>query len=349
MTIGAECVPLRLEGRPMEVGYAHGRSVRQTLRTNLEAYIDGLTRSGMLDVEKMRRDCMPWFETVPPHFREEMEGVACGAEIALDDMVQWLYGSAYAADGCTSVVAAIEGRTWIAHNNDWHDFGSHRWTAAVVRHVKGRIPSLTFGLQGDVCAVVGINRDRLWLNMNGLLTTDAPRPHVPVMPYPFLIREALETCGTLSEVGALVEAWDRDAGMAIYAVDGKTDEAALFECGLGASLRRDPVDGRTLLSCSRDRNLREVAHDGGAMQDGRILGSNTRERVDRLQSLLVGKPIADPPADLIAVLADPVIEERSATIYANVACPSEAKLWFGRGGPPAASAGTWHRVEWPWS
>ena len=48
---------------------------------------------------------------------------------------------------------------WIAHNNDWYDFGSHRWTGIVVRAVSGRIPHLAFGLKGDVCTVVGVSEE----------------------------------------------------------------------------------------------------------------------------------------------------------------------------------------------
>ncbi len=352
-----QCVQLSFKGSPMEVGYAHGRAVKALLRKNNEQYIGGMARAGVLDVAKMRREAMTWFETVPARFREEEEGIARGAEIGLRDMVEWLYGSAYAAggsaaarhqsQGCTSVVTSVEGRTWIAHNNDWHDFGSHQWTAAIVRHVDDRLPHLTFGLQGDASAIVGVNRERLWLNMNGFPARDARRHDAPVMPYVFLVREALETCRSLADVEALLQGCDRDVGMAVYAVDGKTEEAAVFECGLSTYVRRDPAPGhdKTLISWSRDPSVRDMPRE--AAPNAWIFGSNTRERIDRLKTLLVETPMTDLPADLIGILGDPEVEDAMGTVYSNVACPGRGLVWFGCGGLPAASAGTWHRIEWP--
>lgn len=342
-----KCVQLSFKGSPMEVGYAHGRAVKALLRKNNEQYIGGMARAGLLDTGQMRREAMPWFETVAPRYREELEGIARGAGIPPTKMIEWLYGSCYAVSGgCTSVIASIAGRTWIAHNNDWHDFGSHRWTSAIVRHVEGRIPNLVFGLQGDVAAVVGVNRERLWLNMNGFFANDEHRPHTPVIPYPLVIREALETCRSIGDVEDLLRECDRDAGLAIYAVDGKTGEAAVIECGLGTYIRRDPVESKTVVSCSRDLSIREVRDEEAVLPDVPIFGSNTRERIARLRELLAA-PMTDPPADLIRVVADPGVEA-SDTLYSNVACPETGEVWFGSGGLPAASAGTWQRIEWPW-
>ncbi len=346
MTAGAGNV-MCFEGSPWDVGYAQGLAVKDTLRGNQEEYIGGMARAGLLDTGQMRREAMPWFETVAPRYREELEGIARGAGIPLTKMIEWLYGSCYAVSGgCTSVIASIAGRTWIAHNNDWHDFGSHRWTSAIVRHVEGRIPNLVFGLQGDVAAVVGVNRERLWLNMNGFFANDEHRPHTPVIPYPLVIREALETCRSIGDVEDLLRECDRDAGLAIYAVDGKTGEAAVIECGFGTYTRRDPVESKTVVSCSRDLSIREVPDEEAVLPDVPIFGSNTRERIARLRELLAA-PMTDPPADLIRVVADPEVEA-SDTLYSNVACPETGEVWFGSGGLPAASAGTWQRIEWPW-
>ena len=40
--------------------------------------------------------------------------------------------------------------------------------------------------------------------------------------------------------------------------------------------------------------------------------------------------------------------ERSETVYANVVCPGRREIWYTLGGYPAASAGNWQRIEWPW-
>ena len=59
------------------------------------------------------------------------------------------------------------------------------------------------------------------------------------------------------------------------------------------------------------------------------------------------------PDDLIRILADEDVEQRREaenfwTVYANVACPSLGLTWFAYGGTPAASQGTWYKIDWPW-
>jgi hypothetical protein len=55
--------------------------------------------------------------------------------------------------------------------------------------------------------------------------------------------------------------------------------------------------------------------------------------------------------DMIRIMADDAIERRDpefATVYANVACPASGEIWYTFGGYPAASAGNWQRLAWPW-
>ncbi len=106
------------------------------------------------------------------------------------------------------------------------------------------------------------------------------------------------------------------------------------------------MESKTVVSCSRDLSIREVRDEEAVLPDAPIFGSNTRERIARLRELLAA-PMTDPPADLIRVVADPGVEA-SDTLYSNVACPETGEVWFGSGGLPAASAGTWQRIEWPW-
>ena len=169
------------------------------------------------------------------------------------------------------------------------------------------------------------------------------------MAYVFVIREMLETCTSIDDVEAFLKAWDRDEGMAIYAVDGSTEQAALFECGKCTYVRREPEPGRTIVSSSRDLSIREVDHGGAPPPRACIYGSNTRERVDRLHEILTSSPMTALPGDFIGVLADPIVEDLTGTVYSNVACPGTGEIWFGHGSLPAASTGKWQKVDWPWS
>ena len=136
--------------------------------------------------------------------------------------------------------------------------------------------------------------------------------------------------------------------MAIYVVDGKTEDAALFECGLSTVVRRDPIASKTVVSSSRDLSIREVDHRDTQPPNATIFGSNSRERVDRLQTLLTQTPMTDLPADLISILGDEIVEDPEGTVYSNVACPGRGEIFFSGGNLPAASSGPWRRIDWPW-
>ena len=283
-----------------------------------------------------------------------MEGVAKGAHVPIEALVDSILASAYPTVACSSLLYYRDGHWWVAHNNDWYDFGSHTWTGAVVRAVDGRIPHLTFGLEGDVCTVVGVNRERLWLHMNGFpARDDRPAGTKPVLPYVFVIREALEVCRSLDDLEALLEGFDRDNGMAIYAIDGKTEEAALFECDCSSAVRREPDPRRTVVSHSRDPDDR--ARDGAP---GAVIGSNATDRIDRIEEGLRAAEGETLPEALIEILADARVEERgaegifqdpnSSTLYANVAAPGKGLIWFAHGAVPAASAARWAPLNWPW-
>ena len=60
----------------------------------------------------------------------------------------------------------IDGHAWVARNNDM--FVPGIWGHATIREIKGRIPTLTFGQEGDVFTATGVNRERLWLHHHAL-------------------------------------------------------------------------------------------------------------------------------------------------------------------------------------
>ena len=204
---------------------------------------------------------------------------------------------------------------------------------------------MTFGLQGDVFTATGVNKEKLWLHANALPISDAPAPEKPYLDFYVFIPEALETCSTISDVENLLNTVDRIGGMNLFVVDGKTNEFVVFECACSSYARRNPSHGRI------------IATNHSCLINGRISGkapSASERRFDRIETLLEREFPSHLPDDLIRILADADVEQRREaenfwTVYANVACPSLGLTWFAYGGPPAASLGTWHKIDWSWS
>ena len=338
-----------LKGSPREIGVAKGQILGKKLEQNIARYITEFGDADdkfTIDTDKLHRDALPWLRSLPQRFQGEFAGIAEGAGLPLQRVAEWFFIEQCAILRCSSTVSILNGHAWVARNNDTVAPGM--WGYVGIREVEGRIPTITFGREGDVFVPTGINKEKLWLHYNYLPTAgslDSSKLHIP--PFVFMM-EALETCRTVQEVEMLLHQTQRSDGMLLFAVDGKTDESAIFECGCGVHYKREPSEDKLVGTnhfCMRE-------DPDGPLETTSL---STLSRFRRLETLL--EPICrrptghNLPTELIQILADDEVERRGetfATAYANVACPHTGKIWYTFGGYPAASNGNWQRLEWPW-
>jgi len=333
------------KGSPRQVGLAAGRALGDRLEQTISRYI--ASQPVPKDLEKLRAGALPWLRSLPPRFQEEFEGLAEGAAIPIERLAEFDYIEECDVAQCSGAVVQFDGRAWVARNND--AYVPELWGYVTIREVDGRIPTIGFSMEGDIFTPTGINQEKLWLHYNYLPAWDKPSPAKLHYPAYVFLTEALERCRSIRDVEALLDATGRDGGMLLFAVDGKTNEAALFECTCSTYYKRQPADGWIVgtnhFCACEDRTLGDA--------DSKPLGTLSRYR--RMEALV--QPLAaapdppDLPAGLIRVLADDGIERREqriVTVYSNVACPATGELWYTFGGYPAASKGNWQRLEWPW-
>jgi hypothetical protein len=335
-----------LKGSPREVGFVLGHALGERLEQNIDRYITtGPTRHRVIDTSKPYRGALPWLHSLPHRFREEFEGMAEGASVSLQRLAEWCFVEGCVSNGYSGSVFLPEGSAWVARNNDiW---APDLWGYMTIREVDGRIPRIDFGLEGDLFTGTGINQEALWLHYNWLPIQDAPTPGKPHLACPVWLAEAVETCRTVAAVEALLSKANRDGGMMLFAVDGKTDEFAVFDCTCIDHSRRE-LSGYWIVGTNHSS-----AAGGMRVPDEHPTASQLRfECMEELldQSWECGG-VVDAPWDLVRILADPGVEVRGkdyGTAYANVACPSRHAIWYTFGGYTAASAGAWYPIQWPW-
>lgn len=247
---------------------------------------------------------------------------------------------------CSGAVCLFENHAWVARNND--TYVPELWGYVMIREVDGRIPTISFTMEGDVFTPTGINKEKLWLHYNFLPVWDKPAPGKPHVPGYVFLTEALELCRTISDVEGFLNETDRDGGMLLFAVDGKTEEFALFDCLCSQHARREPSD-RWIVGTNHYCTCEDLTLGNDESS------ASTLNRFSRMESLMqtlyASQTPPSLPADLIHILADDKIERREkklVTAYSNVACPNTGDLWYTFGGYPAASQGNWQRLEWPW-
>ena len=333
------------KGNPHEIGFSAGRTLGAKLEQIISHYI--ASREHASDMSKLRQGALPWLRRLPKRFQDEIAGMAEGANLPLQRLAEWSYIEECESNRCSGAVGLFENRAWVARNND--TYVPELWGYVSIREVDGRIPTISFSMECDVFTPTGINKDKLWLHYNFLDVWDEPTPGKPHIPGYVWLTEALEVCRSLSDVEAFLNENNRDGGMLLFAVDGKTEEFAIFECLCSKHFRRDPSEqwivGTNHYCTCEDPTLGD--------DEAPLSTLNRYNRMVRLvQDLYTLQAPPSLPADLIRILADDKIERRNnelITAYANVACPNSGEIWYTFGGYPAASAGNWQRLDWPWA
>ena len=399
MQIGGEAVPvLRLSGTPGDGGVTLGRFAQELFRHDgpvRGAYLNDLHQATGVAPEVVRRQASLWLAALPVWAQEQIDGLAIGSGAQVGQVAEFLYAdiatslggansievpggadaragltltdhgadgpAASFADGamCTGVIAPVEGRPWVARNCDWLLATLRRGTAAVVHEVPGRIPVLSLGILGDIDVDTGVNAERLWLHLHTLPSLDRPRPGRARFSWLFWAREALETCATIDEVEAFIERTDRDRGVLVLVVEGKTGKSALFECGRSSYERVEPGgEPHGIAGTIIATNHPQRRHPSAEVLAGRgpARSGSTIQRYERARSVLAEGGPGSAPHDLMELLSDPEIEMHSPrhlrTIYSVVCGPGQREIYFAPGcfhtGRAAPSVGRWTRIAWPW-
>ena len=128
------------KGTPREIGFAAGLALGATLEQTVDRYI--ACRACAVDMAKRHEGALAWLRRLPRRFQEELEGMAEGAGLPLQRLAEWSYIEECEGHRCSGAVAVVDGRAWVARNND--TFVPELWGYATIREVKGRIPSIGF-------------------------------------------------------------------------------------------------------------------------------------------------------------------------------------------------------------
>ena len=331
----------KFKGTPREIGIAIGESIGDRFVENVDRFISYTDDIYGLDFDKLEREAMSWFRNLPVEYQKELEGIAIGSSCSIEKLGQWYYCDRCFDGGCTSFITEIDGDFWLGRNNDY--IFPEFWGYITILEVDNKIPVMLFGLEGSTFSGTGYNAEKLWIHYNWLPVWDIPpRSQDVLAPFVFL-RLALESCKTIDEVEQLLRMTSRDGGMNLFVVDGKTNQAAVFEATCQHYRRRDMQNG----DIAAANHYCKVKLPEGLEYD--FSGSMARQT--RVETLLAGKDKITIPDSLIKILADPAVEQDSkysGTVYSNIVCPAKDQMWYAHNGYPAASQSDWEKVNWKW-
>jgi isopenicillin-N N-acyltransferase-like protein len=205
---------VEVSGSPHERGVQHGRAVPERVMGSIALYRDQLAKRGVdgATIDMLARNVMPKISAFDPSYLEEMQGIADGAGVSLEDIVlvncrtEMMYGhnalgsaDDAVSDGCTGLVvlpgASANGRLMHAHNWDWRDACVD--TGIVLKVLKhGDGPDMLMFTEAGTLGRHGFNSAGISLTGN-FLTCDRDYKGSADVPLGLLRRKMLE-CTTLA-------------------------------------------------------------------------------------------------------------------------------------------------------
>lgn len=337
----ANCKIQHFSGSHTEIGYAIGKSVNGRLEHIIDDHVQIINNINPIDFEKIYAEGPVWFKKLPFEYQDELSAIADGSGCKMEKILLWCFCDKFFLSGCTSFVYTVDNVPWIGRNNDY--VGPGKWNFINIIKADGKIPVMLFGLEAGIFSGTGYNREKIWLHYNWLPAWDTPKfNESSISPYVF-IRQALETCSSVGELDGLLSSCMRDTGMALTAIDGKTNEYNVYECTCKNFVKRKIKTGFIV---SANHHIESSYPEGAAYSDDYSI-----RRQMRAEELLMENVKGDIVNHFIKILSDPKVEQNetvSGTVYSVIACPFNNKIWYAAGGFPSASNGGWGEVVWNW-
>jgi len=330
----------RFKGNGCEIGLHIGFQLKGRLKGIIDHFIRAVDKACRLDFNRLKKEASTWLEKLPEEYLVEVESLAYGSGVKLEPIAQWLYCERFITGACTGFIVCLEDAVWVGRNYD--HVGPGLWRHINVIEKEARIPVVLFGQQGALFSFTGYNSHKLWLHCNRLPAWDTPAPEEKAIPPFVFIRMALEHCNDLGEVEKLLQVFQRDSGMNLFAVDGKSNTYAIYECTCKGYIKRQ--SGKNFIAGTNHYVSTTVP---GEFRNGDPMSIS---RLNRMEYLLETMKMNEPCRDLVHVLSDPQIEQNlgeSGTVYANLACPSKGLYYFACNGFPAASRAAFEEVVLP--
>jgi len=289
---------IQLKGNPHDIGLAHGRALAGAIKKNLNLYYSMVRGLNGLNPEQCLGHATGYLKTMradAPVLLEEMEGIASGAEVSLEDImflnarseIMSMAPTKKALIGeCTSLGLMGErtttGEPVLAQNWDWHE--RVRGTCAVFTVEPANGSRALYLAEAGQVGKIGVNEFGVGVLLNILFTDEEVQYGLPVH---VLLRLILDCRGT-AEAVALAKGARRSGGSHFLIGDasGHMIGLELTPTRIGEIAPKNGIILHTNHYCIPGLTQKDV---------GRDLFKDTTPRFNRASSLLSGRKKWDIP------------------------------------------------------
>jgi len=253
---------VRLTGTHYEIGLQHGRLLRAEIRALWNGYVvHGLAEKEHHSVADLVAAARHYDHLIPQPLREEMRGIADGAEVPYDEIVvintfadAMLGGQRF----CSALAVNGNDGLLIGRNLDWTDHDvAHRSGVVFILEPKGERRVMSVGWPGMVGVVTGMNDRGLTVTMNIAFASDV---ETEAMPSLIRIRDALDHETTVD--GAVARATSTPRTMAMNWMVADSRRAVVVEMS-GHRAATRPMEGVCEVTTNYYESLPIAGGSGG--------------------------------------------------------------------------------------
>lgn len=345
-----------LSGSPRERGLQHGAAVPERVLRSTALYRGQMERRG-LDVaqqSRLAREFMPVIEAYDPLYLVEMQGIADGARVAIEDIItincrtEMMFGhqqigngsaATEKTDGCTGLVvlpeASANGHLLHAHNWDWREECIDTGIVLRIRNQDG--PDILTFCEAGALARHGFNSNGLAISGNFLM---CERDFLAPGQAPLaLIRRKLLECPSLAT--AMAQLWRKHRycsnNLMLSHAGG---EAVNLECAPDEIFWTLPENGVLVhanhwicpIARSKLRDLGVAAGPDTLYRQRRVMQA-LQQQVGKIDFDLLKTILADEYGKPDSVLRTPKpasFDSISATVATTLMDPGDGVMWIAR-------------------
>jgi len=239
---------LHLKGSPYEMGYQTGKLLENQIRDQLKAY-----KRFFSELEKIEEEISQRLKYVPEEQLVEMKGLA--EAVGIDYRVVFMaHLFSLFRHGCTHFIAMPEAtamqKLLVARNLDtalrFHSGNVAEFYKTIVVKVHQPKSGNAFMMVATPMRVgyTGLNDKKIYCGWNAISRYDLNRYYRPnAVEHTILLRKIYQFANSLDDVSRIIDESPRSIPGIFIAVDGKTNEAKVFEVTNDSCEARGPENG----------------------------------------------------------------------------------------------------------
>jgi hypothetical protein len=319
---------LHLKGTPLEMGEQHGALLRDDIRANVQFLMQEKAQEkiGLGPIQVTPSNVLATIiniqrRHVPEKYWEEMRGIAQGAGVELEQIqtANFIPELFHCSGFAVMKSATKDGTLYHGRVLDYGvDMKLQDHAVLIVAEPEGGVPFVNVAYAGFIGSVTGMNAKHISIGEMG----GAGQGHWDGVPMALLVREVLETAGSLETAVAVFRDQPRTCQYFFVVADGAANDAVAFEAswnrfhmvkpGEACEQLPRPVDDTVLLSAGQRYDL---LVDRVEAQRGQLTAESALRLMDR-------------PVAMSSNLHNVLFEPKSTTFWVANASSS---------GEPAAS------------